>query len=39
LHGNWEEALLFALKAALETYRFNHIFFLLRLTSSCLRGA
>ena len=23
LHGNWEEALLFALKAALETYRFN----------------
>jgi len=22
LHGNWEEALLFALKAALETYRF-----------------
>src|ERR1700756_3463150 len=23
LHGNWDEALLFALKAALETYRFN----------------
>jgi transposase len=23
LHGNWDEALLFALKAALETYRFS----------------
>ena len=23
LHGNWDEALLFALKVALETYRFN----------------
>jgi hypothetical protein len=25
LHGNWDEALLFALKVALETYRFNQI--------------
>src|SRR3974377_1090680 len=24
LHGNWDEALLFDLKAALETYRFSH---------------
>src|ERR1700741_1887411 len=25
LHGNWDEALLFCLKAALETYRFNQV--------------
>ena len=25
LHGNWDSALLFALKVALETYRFNQI--------------
>ena len=25
LHGNWEEAMLFALKVALETYRFSQL--------------
>ena len=35
LHGNWEEAMLFALKAALETYRFIQTKILLDWSIEC----